>query len=66
MYLSIKVLSKIMNEVTYSWRMFKEILKQILTATIREMAADALNTKKRASDKAKVVTEDQRDGARRP
>ena len=27
MYLSLKVLSKIMNEVTYSWKMFKEIIK---------------------------------------
>jgi len=26
MYLSLKVLSKIMNEVTFSWRMFKRIL----------------------------------------
>ena len=30
MYLSLKVLSKVMNEVTYSWRMFKLILKQVL------------------------------------
>jgi len=26
MFLSLKVLSKIMNEVTYSWKMFKEII----------------------------------------
>jgi hypothetical protein len=26
MYLSLKVMSKIMNEVTYSWKMFKSIL----------------------------------------
>lgn len=30
MYLSLKVLSKIMNEVTMSWRMYKRVLKQIL------------------------------------
>jgi len=27
MFLSLKVLSKIMNEVTYSWKMFKQILQ---------------------------------------
>lgn len=58
MYLSIKVLSKIMNEVTYSWRMFKEILKQILQATIRELAQDAMRSKKRATDQAKAAAED--------
>jgi hypothetical protein len=30
MYLSLKVMSKIMNEVTYSWKMFKSILQQVL------------------------------------
>ena len=30
MFLSLKVLSKIMNEVTYSWKMFKLILQEIL------------------------------------
>jgi predicted DNA-binding ArsR family transcriptional regulator len=27
MYLSLKVLSKIMNEVTLSWRMFKRVMR---------------------------------------
>jgi predicted DNA-binding ArsR family transcriptional regulator len=27
MYLSLKVISKIMNEVTYSWKIFKEIIE---------------------------------------
>ena len=35
MFLSLKVLSKIMNEVTYSWRIFKDILSQILLHIIK-------------------------------
>jgi hypothetical protein len=49
MYLSVKVLSKVMNEVTYSWRMYKEILKQILQAAIREMVEDALKPGKKGA-----------------
>lgn len=30
MYLSLKVLSKLVNEVTFSWKMFKKILVWIL------------------------------------
>jgi len=38
MFLSLKVLSKIMNEVTYSWKMFKGILQQILKQIIKSLA----------------------------
>jgi predicted DNA-binding ArsR family transcriptional regulator len=38
MFLSLKVLSKIMNEVTYSWKMFKQILQQILKQVIKSLA----------------------------
>lgn len=47
MYLSLKVLSKIMNEVTYSWRMFKVIIKQILESIIRQMVSDTMAKKKK-------------------
>jgi predicted DNA-binding ArsR family transcriptional regulator len=30
MYLSLKILSKLVNEVTFSWKMFKKILVWIL------------------------------------
>ena len=45
MFLSLKVLSKIMNEITYSWKMFKEILQQILKQVIRSLAKEAVNSK---------------------
>ena len=45
MFLSLKVLSKIMNEVTYSWKMFKQILKQVLRQSIKVLAQEALASK---------------------
>jgi len=38
MFLSLKVLSKVMNEVTYSWAMFKHVLSQILKQVIKNLA----------------------------
>jgi len=49
MFLSLKVLSKIMNEVTYSWKMFKQILQQILKQVIRALAQDAVDGKPKKS-----------------
>ena len=51
MFLSLKVLSKIMNEITCSWKMFKDILQQILKQVIRSLAQEAVSnkTKKTAS-----------------
>ena len=46
MFLSLKVLSKIMNEVTYSWKMFKGILQQILKQVIKSLAQEALAAKR--------------------
>lgn len=45
MFLSLKVLSKIMNEVTYSWKMFKQILQSILKQAIKGLAQEALDGK---------------------
>jgi predicted DNA-binding ArsR family transcriptional regulator len=45
MYLSLKMLSKIMNEVTYSWKMFKIILKSILTHVIKSASKSAMEDK---------------------
>lgn len=49
MYLSLKILSKIMNEVTYSWKIFKDILTQILKHTIAQLAHDAVQSKPKKS-----------------
>jgi len=46
MFLSLKVLSKIMSEVTYSWKMFKQILQQILKQVIKSLAQEALAAKR--------------------
>lgn len=51
MFLSLKVLSKIMNEVTYSWKMFKEILQQILKHVIRSLAQEAMTSKPKKPNK---------------
>lgn len=46
MFLSLKVLSKIMNEVTCSWSMFKSILQQILKQVIANLAQEAVTASK--------------------
>ena len=53
MYLSLKQLSKIMNEVTYSWKMFKEIIQQILKQIIKSLASDALSKNKGKATKGR-------------
>jgi glucose-6-phosphate 1-dehydrogenase len=47
MFLSLKVLSKIMNEVTYSWKMFKQILQSILRQAIKGLAQEAVGGKEK-------------------
>jgi len=47
MYLSLKVLSKLVNEVTFSWRMFKRILQQVLKQIIANLAQEAVNASKK-------------------
>lgn len=47
--MSLKVLSKIMNEVTYSWKMFKQILQSILRQAIKGLAQEALGGKEKGS-----------------
>lgn len=60
MYLSLKVLSKVMNEVTYSWRMFKLILKQVLQQAIRSLAKDAMESKVKAHEKKQQAADNNR------
>jgi hypothetical protein len=47
MFLSLKVLSKVMNEVTYSWRMFKQILQQLLKQVIKTLAQEAVSSRQK-------------------
>ena len=54
MYLSLKVLSKIMNEVTFSWRMFKQILQQILKQVIKNLAQEAVTASKKKAAKGEA------------
>lgn len=54
MFLSAKILSKIMNEVTYSWRIFKDILSQILNHIIKQLAHDAVTARSKKATKGKV------------
>jgi hypothetical protein len=48
MYLSLKALSKIMNEVTFSWRMFKRVLGQVLKQALKNLALEAVAASKKA------------------
>jgi len=54
MFLSLKTLSKILNEVTFSWRMFKQILAQTLRQVIKNLAQEAVKGTKKKSARAEA------------
>jgi hypothetical protein len=56
MFLSLKKLSKIVGEVTYSWKMYMNIIDSIMTKIVRDLNSAMNNpSSKRALDSSSSI-----------
>ena len=46
MFISLKKISKVLNEVTYSWKMYMNIIDQIISKIVRDLNTNLLNKEK--------------------